>query len=518
MCGPSACSDVIIPAQMGKWEVLNPSQCLQAYANEFISDRSTVIVIGGDYTTNATFIVANTDSGGIVVDDGVVIEYIEGNGPDPFAWICSGMNDYTLCSSEWAQIDPSRWEIMEFAFDGTSTPLVQVNYCISQPTVEKCQLAFNLPFLAVVIIFNIVKVACMAIAAITIKDNALVTIGDAIASFTDDPDAYTKEMCLVSQSCFRSQNKNHHFSPLCLQHEPQKIRLWSVASRRHWIVTIFLYVSIIQLMIHSSSNPLFSFFIAISVTVALLGYAVRSLHSLGNGNGISALWQLGLGKPHPQTIISWRFMTEGYGALVTAVLISNSPQLILSLIYLIFNNLWTILFLSLEWSSYAHSHKPLRVSSPRGMQQSTYFLHIPYRFGLPLLAYSALLHWLVSQSIFLIEVQYWEDGRLDPSSSNVSCGYSPLGMILTVIVGVSLILGTLAFSCFKQLKNSMPLVGSCSAAISAACHPPANGADSLKPVKWGVVSDTDGDGKQSIGHISFSSGEVLPPIPGHYYS
>ncbi|ODM24070.1 hypothetical protein SI65_01660 [Aspergillus cristatus] len=40
---------------------------------------------------------------------------------------------------------------------------------------------------------------------------------------------------------------------------------------------------------------------------------------------------------------------------------------------------------------------------------------------------------------------------------------------------------------FKHFKNSMPLAGSYSAAISAACHPPPGGGDALKPVMWGEV-------------------------------
>lgn len=40
---------------------------------------------------------------------------------------------------------------------------------------------------------------------------------------------------------------------------------------------------------------------------------------------------------------------------------------------------------------------------------------------------------------------------------------------------------------FKHFKNSMPLAGSCSAAISVACHPPPGGGDALKPVMWGEM-------------------------------
>ncbi|KIK55861.1 hypothetical protein GYMLUDRAFT_133161, partial [Collybiopsis luxurians FD-317 M1] len=196
-----------------------------------------------------------------------------------------------------------------------------VNYCISHPVVPRCQLEFNLPLLVIVIVFNIVKVICMALATGRNNDKPLVTIGDAIASFIDDPDPHTKDMCLVLPSQFNAPRHNQPITP-----------------------------------------------------------------------------------PHAQIIIrNWAIPTQGYGGLIASVLVANSPQLILSMIYIVFNSLCTNLFLALEWSSYANSRKPLRVSSPRGEQRSTYFLQIPHRFGLPLMAYSTVLHWLVSQSIFLIK-------------------------------------------------------------------------------------------------------------------
>lgn len=114
-------------------------------------------------------------------------------------------------------------------------------------------------------------------------------------------------------------------------------------------------------------------------------------------------------------------------------------------------------------------------------------------------------------------VTYW-DGNFSYGQL-FTCGFSPVGMILTSMVAASLILGALALGYSKHLDSDMPLAGSCSAAISAACHPPKNGSDPLRPLQWGVVShDAYGDQEQVIGHISFSSAEVAEPIKGFYYS
>lgn len=57
-----------------------------------------------------------------------------------------------------------------------------------------------------------------------------------------------------------------------------------------------------------------------------------------------------------------------------------------------------------EWSGYVHERKPLRVSNPSGSQRSTYRLQLPYRYGIPLLVLSGLLHWPVSQSLLIARV------------------------------------------------------------------------------------------------------------------
>jgi hypothetical protein len=57
----------------------------------------------------------------------------------------------------------------------------------------------------------------------------------------------------------------------------------------------------------------------------------------------------------------------------------------------------------------------------------------------------------------------------------------------------------------QKFKEDVPLVGSCSAAISAACHPRLDEMGtglSLKALQWGVVSFDANDNTK--GHCSFS--------------
>ncbi|KAF9061621.1 hypothetical protein BDP27DRAFT_1485807, partial [Rhodocollybia butyracea] len=485
--GPEMQGPDIEPAN---WEFLNSSDCLHAYTVDFLSNRRDLVVVLGNYTSNNTF--SN------LLNSSSVQDYIQHltydpffDGFPPYSWICqlyydsqSDLDlslDTGLCSIDWREINPSNWTMP---------------YCLSETTTASCQLEFNLPLLSIVVAFNIVKVACMVIVATRMRDNPLITLGDAIASFTNNPEPLTRDMCLMSQTyCLDGLDKNK--DKTCYQ--PKKTQWMTVASRRHWIIIIFLFLA------------------ALSIILGLLNYAINELSIQYSLSGFPSLWQLGIGRVSSENIITgWKIPTQGYGAIVASVLIANLPQLIFSMIYLVFNSLCTKLFLALEWSSYAHSCKPLRVSDPRGDQRSTYFLNIPFRFGIPLMVYSALPHWLLSQSIFIVAVTFWDDNRIDTLNSITSCGYSPAAMILTAIGGVLLLLSSLAVG-FKHLKCDMPLAGSCSKAISAAFHPPEDGSDPLRPMKWGVVPKLPDSSNTVIGHISFSSGEVSAPVPGRYY-
>lgn len=95
-----------------------------------------------------------------------------------------------------------------------------------------------------------------------------------------------------------------------------------------------------------------------------------------------------------------------------------------------------------------------------------------------------------------------------------ACGYSPIAIITVIPVGVILILA-IVLTGFRRYEKGMPLSGSSSAAISAACHPPEDDIDaSLLPVMWGDVNNED----SAVGHCCFTSFEVLPPVEGNLYA
>jgi hypothetical protein len=250
---------------------------------------------------------------------------------------------------------------------------------------------------------------------------------------------------------------------------------------------------------------------------SLLGMGIAALPS-DSPRSLAALARLGYGTVDPRTAI-----TGLNNDLVSNAIIANSPQVILSMLYFSYNALFTSFLLSYEWTTYAHKRKGLRVSrDPIGAQRTEYFLQLPYRFSIPLMLLSGILHWLVSQAIFLISVDFYDSSGNSSSTGFAdnlkTCGYSPIAIISVIILGSLMVIAIVAFG-FVPYKQGITLAGSCSMALSAACHldkrieecGPAAAAEKLQ---WGVV----GVSEDGVGHCSFSTREVGLPVKGEFYA
>ena len=92
-------------------------------------------------------------------------------------------------------------------------------------------------------------------------------------------------------------------------------------------------------------------------------------------------------------------------------------------------------------------------------------------------------------------------------------------MIVGIVVGVVLMIIAIGTGYIPH-RPGINIVGSCSAAISAACHPSSSSEGSskgelaYKKLQWGVVSES-ADG---VGHCSFSDGPVELPQKGKLYA
>ena len=350
----------------------------------------------------------------------------------------------------------------------------------------------------------------MLMVAYQLTGSPLITIGDALESFLESPDESTRGLCLFSRSdaeaCeYLAGSRLRNGQPLWQYKDGAKsktakltILRWSkAASGRRWTMTIGLII------------------LALITVLGFLGAAMAAIKDMN----VSIL-TLGFGTVHASAIISgWSIQTIENPSvrIIAAIFIANLPQAILSFLYLNLNGLMTSMWVALEWSKFAKERKFLRVSTPKGLQRSTHFLQLPYKIAIPLMTISGLLHWLVSQSIFLAVVaEYDEEGQLYNAVEIASCGFSPLAMICVVVLGVLLIIGTFLLG-RRKYDPSMPLAGSCTAAISAACHQPDwDVGASLNPVQWGVTKVNEGE--LGVGHCCLTSGDVEPIQDGRQYA
>ena len=76
----------------------------------------------------------------------------------------------------------------------------------------------------------------------------------------------------------------------------------------------------------------------------------------------------------------------------------------ISIIYVLYNSILTSMIVSSEFVGYGARRKPLRRSSPSGMQRNTYWLSLPHRYSLPFMTAFALLHFLVSEGYYMVRI------------------------------------------------------------------------------------------------------------------
>jgi hypothetical protein len=127
--------------------------------------------------------------------------------------------------------------------------------------------------------------------------------------------------------------------------------------------------------------------------------------------------------------------------------------------------------LSHEWGQFGTHRKGLRVMKPRGHQRQTYFFQLPLKIGMPLNALDGLLHWLVSQTLFVVRMDRRNrEGLLESDYLLAAYGFSSSALLTLLLVLITLLELTSVLG-FRSFAAHIPFSGFCSWVISAACHP-----------------------------------------------
>ncbi|KAL1610130.1 hypothetical protein SLS60_001795 [Paraconiothyrium brasiliense] len=456
-------------ARGNKLDRLSNLECIREYEEPIQTKRRNVLLVAADDSMPAPNVTAHGTANIYAWNtfDASAASTMQ-SAMNSYGWICSDDTKLSYrapCSTliDAIKSKPDHWKVGHWdgEFSNTDITTYPVDYCLSEKSEPRCKVQFMLSIAILVTVLNIFKAVLIFYTALGTKENPLMTMGDAVASFLERRDGTTKEIL----------------------------------------------------------------FVTLGVVAGLLGYGVQQLPA-GTPRSVAGLASLGYGAIDYRTIMAYSatgISTIGY------TLIANVAQPILSFLYFSYNGLFTAMLLGYEWVSYAHHRKGLRVSRPaEGAQRSTYFLQLPYRFALPLMVLSGVLHWLVSQSIFLVAIDVYDfDGAhtMHTSRGTVSengpgdwksTGYSPIAIFTTVMLGTVMTLAAIGMG-FVPFNKGMNLAGSCSAAISAACHEvdEVDGFEVARSkLQWGVV----GVNAEGVGHCTFSTREVEMPKVGQMYA
>ncbi|KAK6536919.1 hypothetical protein TWF281_001126 [Arthrobotrys megalospora] len=512
------------PSTPDRYVALEPLECLDAYTEAFLTRYSNLILIldAGPYNhTHA--------GGGGGIDIGSLCRTGAPVGAASFAWICDKWTGYggPMIKSMACKGPELRCSKNDIIGQVKENETAAWNYkggvvegCLATPTQEHCKIRFQGLLMLVVVVSNLAKlIAILTTISLYGDRQILATVGDACDSFLTRPEPLSKGMCLINRTGVdlmlsgRQYPRWRHFSPGSLQEfRRQPTRWWSLVNLGKWLIVAILCSQVI--------------------VVTVLGLVVMNDRYLDIGSFLAAVTTVPLGAVDSRTLA---ILSGNYAGVA---LLANTPQLWISAYYLLYNSIYTEMATVREIDAFSKERKYLRVSEPTGKQRSSFFLQLPYRFSVPLMGVSTLMHWLFSQSFFLVSVI---DGGYELKAEDKDfLGYSPLGMLATLIVFVGSVLASLVIGYSFRTEGVVPSVGPNSLAISAMCHPPKDDRDAAKSaVMWGeplardnvsllgmeseeVIenmggTNSEGGGANEVGHCCLTSFPVSHPVEGRYY-
>ncbi|KAK4958157.1 hypothetical protein LTR10_004582 [Elasticomyces elasticus] len=516
----------------GNLTELSPADCIDLYLNNTIALHDVVVVASNvtmidprqnTSSSASSLLFANWNMYGKK-------EWIYGT-----VWPCLGScpaGECTLFGRPWCQarlMDSQSWTVAPWEYNHTDSRFsigpandtssilrMGVDRCYSaghQTWTDYCTVRYSYSVMIMVCALNVIKVTCIGYTWFLFRkgakrtdqtslesmegDHSLVTIGDAVASFLKRADKYTQDMPLVSKRDFakgRWPDRGGDDEVAKRYRELTKAQRWGKAPTiRRWLFTV----------LSGSAASGFVVYIVVHAYIILQVYQLpTNIKSLFTGFGVP--------QPYALTIAN-QFTTLGQQTQFWfTIMVANLAQLGVSALYFLVSGLIAVMAIADEWSHFIAERKTLRLSSPHGIQRSSYILSLPFKLSLPLMGGSAILHWLISQSIFVIATDAYAYAGTQATESLVPVpdndaymvGFSFVGGFLAMIIGFSVLIWTVLLGIVNKLdgisightgkKLHMPLASSCSAAISAACHRPEDdNAAHLLPVIWGRVPNTD---------------------------
>ncbi|PNP59301.1 hypothetical protein FNYG_14948 [Fusarium nygamai] len=428
--------------------------------------------------------------------------------------------------------------VMDYEYVRPEYRVMLVDHCVSEKYEAPCRVSIANSLLLIVCIMCVFKcVLCFLVLKFRVwgNENPLMTTGDAIASFIARPDEETKGMCTLTLDDLKRSRRQSQAGPGAMAQRYmwlQGPRQWQAMTNRRFGKAIPLNIWVLSSFLIGSS---------LVVASAMLGIAIRG-QPLGDSRFGHAPQNEDVENKNLQDL-----------PLTQLTMVANLPQLFLSICYVSYNGLFTRMLAEFEWSKYSIEFRALRVTDPKGKQNSTYRLQLPYRFSIPLIIVSILLHWIYANCIYVSNYEAYNPQWPYDRIVTVGLQFSSKAILIAFVVSIGVAI-TPIFLAFVKLSGTMVIAGANSAVISAACHCPSTQLESFsrapsilsregseygsmstrlirdeeteelealarKKVKWGRVSTGKSDDIQ-VGHLSFGTEEheITKPADGEHYS
>jgi hypothetical protein len=219
---PSGDEIAYLQAHVDELQMLNNTDCIQAYASPLLTDRSDLVVVS-EFESNSS--VAIYSLGCPMCGD-------------PLSWICFGLiGNYSSSNGGCTQSkieanlgNASNWVLYNH----------RVKYCLSLQEEERCKIRFSVYIMIAVIACNVVKAVCMLLYTLE-HAGTLLTVGDAIDSFLSEEDTTTQNMCVASKALIITSTSLSAWNSTISREWTPKHRFWFAAvGIKQWLLFYIL--------------------------------------------------------------------------------------------------------------------------------------------------------------------------------------------------------------------------------------------------------------------------------------
>jgi len=206
------------------FERLDSTACIDAYAHDYLSERTDVVLI-----SERTYEYAGNNSV-TEIKNLTLYAYKRFYAPsefNDFEWLCNheSVGD-RRCDIGKAREKAATGNWVIFGFNVTS--------CLSRKEKEACSVNFSLVIAIIVIITNLGKAVCIASVCFLLNDQPLLTIGDAVNSFMRLRDCSTEGLGLITKRDIRENQQVLRKVGVAKPFLPQGLRRWKIAGTPNW--------------------------------------------------------------------------------------------------------------------------------------------------------------------------------------------------------------------------------------------------------------------------------------------